>query len=416
MKIGFFTETYLPSLNGVSVTLDFEKRKLESLGHQVYVFAPKSTGDHKDDETITRLSSMKLVNSEPAQKLVLPIPNSTLRRTFRVGLDIVHAHGGGFFSFLGYQLAVAKGYPYVLTYHAYLAKYSHYFFIKNEAVTERAAKNGSKLICNLADVVIVPTEKMKKILQGYGVNKKIEVVANPIDLEKFKKVERGFLRSQFSIGEDKVILLTASRLGVEKNIEFLLRSYQKVTKKEEKSVFVIAGDGPNKKKLEDLVKELKIEERVIFTGFVATEAMPQVYSDSDVFLFASTSETQGMVVPEAAACGLPVIVVKDEAYVEAVTDSFNGYVVKEQAKAFAEKILELINDQPKRLEFGANSEKLISENFDNDVIIEKLVSVYREAIRIRKQEPRVSNRIRARFKSFAGLFRYVKELNRKLGF
>ncbi len=416
MKIGFFTETYLPSLNGVSVSLAYEKKKLEKLGHQVYVFAPKIPGEYHDDDTITRLSSMKVLNSEPVQKVVLPVPNSTLRKTFRVGLDVVHAHGGGFFSFLGYQLALAKGYPFVLTYHTYLEKYSHYFFLKNEAVTSRVAVNGSKVVCNLADIVIVPSKKMKTILHKYGVTKKIVVVPNPIDTEKFRQVEKGFFKKHLGIAEDKIILLTVCRLGKEKNLDFLIKSFKKISTKAPEAIFVIVGDGPEKDHLAALVKKLKLTDKVILTGFLAAEQMPEVYSASDIFLFASTSETQGMIIPEAAACGLPLVVVKDEAYSEALKNGVNGYETAGNMNDFSEKVLELVENKDKRLAFGQASQEIIAENFDPEKIIKDLLAVYHEAIQIRKEAPRVSNRLQSSFKSFTGLFRYVRELNNKLGF
>lgn len=415
MRIGFFTETYLPQLNGVSISLAFEKEKLEKLGHKVFVFAPKTPGVADNYKDVIRLSSMKVINSEPAQKMVLPIPNSTFRKMLGVSLDVVHAHGGGFFSFLGYQLALAKGYPYVITYHTYLAKYTHYFFIKNKLLTSKVASNGSKMVCNLADVVVVPTEKMKLVLESYGVSKTIEVVPNPIDTSKFKPTEKGYLRTEYKIPKDKLILLTASRLGKEKNVDFLIKAFNLVSKKNKNSLLVIAGDGPEKKALEALVQKLKLGDKVIFTGFIDSEKMPQVYSDCDIFLFASTSETQGMVVPEAAACGLPLVVVADPAFAGAIENHVNGYETLAREQAFARKLEILISNKARREEFGRNSMRLIQENFDQDQIIEKLVGVYQKAVEIRRADPRVSNRLQNSFKNVVSLFRYVRELNKKLG-
>lgn len=414
MRIGFFTETYLPHLNGVSISLAYEKTELEKLGHKVYVFAPKVAAAN-EEEGVIRLSSMRVFKSEPEQKMVLPIPNTTLRRTFRVGLDVVHAHGGGFFSFLGYQLALTKGYPLVLTYHTYLAKYMHYFFIKNQLLTSKAAENGSKLVCNLADVVIVPTEKMRKVLESYGVSKKIEVVPNPIDTKKFRPSQKGYLRDKLRLDQDRVILLTTSRLGKEKNIDFLLKAFAIVAKKNKNSVFVIVGDGPEKNQLQKITQDLGLIDRVIFTGYLPSEDMPQVYSDSDIFLFASTSETQGMVVPEAAACGLPIVLVEDEAFVGVVKDFVNGYLTPMRPSVYARKLLSLIDDRPKRQEFGLASIKMVKDKFDSDQIMEKLVQVYEEAIKIRQASPRVSSLVQNSVKVFLGFFRYVRELNKRLG-
>lgn len=413
MKIGFFTETYLPQLNGVSISLSFEKGELTKKGNEVYVFAPKTAGSNEEDGVI-RLNAMKVINSEPAQKMALPLPNRTFRKMLSVKLDLVHAHGGGFFSFLGYQLALAKGYPFVLTYHTYLAKYTHYFFIKNKLVTSKVAANGSKLMCNLADVVIVPSEKMKVVLKKYGVSKKIAVVPNPIDVKKFKNVGRGFLRTRYNLADDTIILLTVVRLGKEKNIDFIIKAFKKVVSENPKTKLFIVGDGPEKKNLETLAAKLSLQDKVIFTGFIDTEEIPQVYSDSDIFLFASTSETQGIVIPEAAACGLPFVVVRDLAFSGAVREGFNGYETPLRVEIFAKKALELSQDKEKRAEFSKNSLRLIEQNFNPDVIIQQLLDVYNEALEIRHNTPRVSSRIQNSFKGFPRLFRYVRDLNKRL--
>src|SRR3990167_5707297 len=339
MKMAFFTETYYPELNGVSVSLDFVKKQLERKGHEVFIFAPKVRGYQSFDDHVIRLSTVRVINSEPKQRLVLPIPNSTFRKMMSLKFDVIHAHGGGFSSLVGYQLALLKGYPFVLTYHTYIEKYTHYFFVKNPAVTGAIARQGSKFMCNLSDIVVVPTMKMKKVLEKYGVKKEIQVIPNPIDLTKFKKREKGFLRHKLKLPRESMILLTASRLGKEKNLDFLIQSFALAAKEFPLARLVLVGDGPERERLEALVAKLGLEKTVIFTGYMDTKQMPLVYSDADIFLFASTSETQGMVIPEAAACGLPVVAVRDEAFKNLVINDHNGDLVSENRKSFAGKLI-----------------------------------------------------------------------------
>lgn len=402
MKIGFFTETYFPQLNGVSVSLAFIKSELEKNGHQVYVFAPKVPGYKDTENNIIRLRSLTVLNSEPEQKL--PISAIDFRKVLQLKLDVVHGHGGGFVSILGYELALTKGYPYVLTYHTYIEKYLHYFFLKSKKITLPIAKKGSRLICNLSDVVIVPSQKMKTILRGYGVKKEISVIPNPISLESFVKGKMGFLRKKLNIDTDKVILLTVSRLGQEKNIDFLIKSFLKVYEKSKNVVLVIVGLGPEEARLKALVKKLALEEKVFFTGFIDTKQMPQVYSDSDIFVFASTTETQGLVVLEAAACQLPLIVVKDEAFNDPIKDGFNGYMVEEKVDLFAEKVLDLVSDNEKRKQFGINSSQHVRSVFDQAKIIKQFEKVYNEAIDIRKKESRVTHKLQASLKKIIKLY------------
>ncbi|MDP2671012.1 MAG: glycosyltransferase [bacterium] len=413
--MGFFTETYLPELNGTSVTLAYAKKELERAGHEVYIFAPKVKGYQEKDPTVMRLNSVKLVASEPEQRMALPIPNESFRKTLRVKLDLVHAHGGGSFSFLGYQLALAKGYPFILTYHAFLKHYTHYF-LNGRLVNPRMVETASRVFCNQADVVIAPTEKMKVELESYGVTKPIEVVSNVFDLSQFGQAKKGFLHKKLKIDSGRPILLTVSRLGKEKNIDFLFRSFARVAKKDASSVFVVVGDGPEKENLKKLAQKLKISSRVKFTGYVSKESLPEVYADAEIFLFASKSETQGMVIPEAAASGLPFVVVQDQAFVGVVEDGRNGFEIKGKESDFAQKVLELLKNTEKRKAFGDYSKQLIKENFSVEDSIDKLIKVYEQAREIRAQKPRLSNKIQGRVKDFASLFKVVKELNKRIGF
>lgn len=413
MKIGFFTETYLPHLNGVSISLEFAKKQLEKRGHDVYIFTPKISGYSEKQKKVIRLSSLKVLSAGHEQRIVVPIPNETFRKMLTSKLDLVHGHGGGLFSFLGYQFSLAKGYPFVLTYHAFIARYTHYF-LNGRFVSPKLVELGSKLFCNRADIVIVPSQKMKRELLSYGVSVPIEIVPNSIDLERFGRAEKGFLRKKLNLKNETVILLTVSRLGKEKNVDFLIASFAKIAKKERTSILIIVGDGRERKRLGQMVENLKLEKRVIFTGVVSKDKMPEVYADADVFLFASTSETQGMVVPEAAATGLPVVLVKDEAFTGVVEDGRNGFEVDEKESKFAEKVLELISDSEKRRDFGRFSKKLVQENFSTEKNIQKLIAVYETAIKIRKGKPRLSNRLQGRIKDLIALFKADRELNRRL--
>ncbi|OGY32667.1 MAG: hypothetical protein A3A57_02710 [Candidatus Woykebacteria bacterium RIFCSPLOWO2_01_FULL_41_12] len=414
MKIAFFTETYYPELNGVSVSLDFVKKQLERKGHEVFIFAPKVRGYQSFDDHVIRLSTVRVINSEPKQRLVLPIPNSTFRKMMSLKFDVIHAHGGGFSSLVGYQLALLKGYPFVLTYHTYIEKYTHYFFVKNSLVTGAIARQGSKFMCNLSDIVVVPTKKMKKVLEKYGVKKEIQVVPNPIDLTMFKKGRGGFLHQKLKLPKESIILLTASRLGKEKNLDFLIKSFALVARELPFARLVLVGDGPERERLETLAAELGLEKTVILTGYIDTKQMPLVYSDADIFLFASTSETQGMVIPEAAACGLPIVAVRDEAFSDLVVDDYNGYLVSENRKKFAAKLTFLIKNQQKRDQFGKNSVRLVNKIFDVDYAVKNLEAVYQKAIATRRQTPRLSSRFQVGVRKSVGLLRYLKELNQML--
>lgn len=368
----------------------------------MYIFAPKIKNYKDEEKNIIRLRSLTILNSEPKQKL--PVSTIDFHKILNLKLDLVHGHGGGLVSIIGYELALIKGYPYIFTYHTYIEKYAHYFFLKNKNISSPIIKKSSRLMCNLSDAILVPSKKMKTILQNYGVKKEISVLPNPINLDRFKKGKRGFLRKKLNITDETFILLTVSRLGQEKNIDFLIRSFFEVSKENKKTVLVIVGAGPEEEKLKKLTEKLGLAEKIFFTGYISAEKMPEVYSDSDIFVFASTTETQGLVVLEAAACELAIIIVKDEAFAGVVKNDFNAYIVAENENLFAKKTLALLNDNKKRKQFGINSNQCIKENFNQSKIIKQLEEIYSTAIEIRKNKPRRTLRLRNQIKKFIPWF------------
>ena len=127
MKIAFFTDTYHPSLNGVTVSLDHFTKELEEKGHKVVIYAPKVKGYKDKSKNVIRISSLKVLSSEPEVRLPIPTSASVIKEIAKEDFDLIHAHGNGAFSFLGYQVARIKGVPYILTFHNLHTKYTHYF-------------------------------------------------------------------------------------------------------------------------------------------------------------------------------------------------------------------------------------------------------------------------------------------------
>src|SRR3989344_324486 len=201
MRIVFFTDTYWPQINGVSENIDTLKHELEKVGHVVYVVAPKTPGYQDENARVFRLSGVRIVKN-PEQRMVIPIPQKDLRALFRHKFDLVHIHTLGTAGFLGLEVAQLKDIPSVVTYHTLLNRYSHYF-MKGKIIRPKVAEIGSKIFCNLADLIIAPTKRVKEELLSYGVKKDVLVIPGGIDLNRFKKTESGFLRELLGLSPDK---------------------------------------------------------------------------------------------------------------------------------------------------------------------------------------------------------------------
>lgn len=377
MKIGFFTDGYLPQINGVAISVATCAKALEALGHEVYVVAPKYPG-YKDEKNVIRIPSMQVVK-EPDYRLATFLPNKPLLTASRIDFDIIHGHSGGPITLLGWEVSRLKRVPFVVTYHTLWNQYTHYI-LRGKVIRPRMAEIASRIFGNLCDTLIVPTVKVEKELLDYGIDKPILVIPNGIQVERFRDIEKGFLRKKLNLSPSAKILLYVGRLGKEKSIDFLIESFAFIAQSQPDAVLVIVGDGPELKVLKPLVAKLSLQEKVFFAGFIPQESIPLVYADAELFLFASQSETQGMVLLEAMASGLPVVTLFDDAYSEIIDDKKNGVFVRGNVKDFAKEVDFLLGNDKKRREMSEKAREK-AEIFSVMTIAKSLEKTYSDLIK-----------------------------------
>lgn len=335
MKIGFFTDGFPPGTDGVSVSTFQTARELEKRGHEVFIVAPKYPGYVEKNPRVTRIASLR-IHRHPEIRMGVNLTDKGLRKTILNDFDIIHGHSGGFISFMGREVAREKNIPFIFTYHTLWNRYTHYF-MKGKVVRPKTMEQVSKIFGNLVDCLIAPTKRVEKELRRYGVKRPIVVIPTGIPVKNFSRAPFGFLRERADI-EKGPILLYVGRLGAEKSVDFIIRSFKLVLAASPDAHLVIVGDGIDRKKLEALAKRLAVDSRTHFLGAIPMEDMHKVYRDASVFVFASTSETQGLVVPEALASGVPVVAVNDPAF-ECVQNGVNGYLVEKKEGEFARFLL-----------------------------------------------------------------------------
>lgn len=400
MQIAYFTDTYHPQPNGVATAVGYFVKRLREKGLRVHLFAPKIKGYKDQEEDIHRLPSIKALPSLPDSiRLPLPVPHRSFFNMVRLNFDLVHAHGGGVFSFLGLFAAKRKKVPYILTFHTQISQFSHYF-LKGKVVKAALLNNILlKRFGNLCDGIIAPSEKMKQELIKSGVRKHIEVIPNFVDLDRFEVKNINFLHKKYKIPKASPILLAVGRIGKEKNFEFLIKIFHQLAKYDTKTYLVIVGEGLGKKELKKSIQKLGLGDRICLTGRIPYEQMPYVYRDADIFVFPSVSEVHPMVAIEAAASSLPLIVAQDQAYKGIVIQNKNGFTLPLDEKMFAKSIIELLNNYELKKKFAQNSPKVVKKNFDPGKTTERLVRFYEQVIKDYKKKPK-----RLRFSEFKALF------------
>ncbi|MBK6792296.1 MAG: glycosyltransferase [Anaerolineales bacterium] len=380
LRIGLFTDTYAPQVNGVSVSLQMISEGLKKRGHQVTIFAPRFPGYKDDEPNVMRLPSLKYLNNPPIYVAVLGTPRSTWKLT-REHFDVLHAHSPASVGLLAYLTASTKRLPLIYTYHTSITDYTHYIkFIGGTGLIKRAAGWFSKASTDLGDQIVVPSPKFQRLLLTQKVKQPITVIPNGIDLSMFKTARNpGSLRKRLGIASDAPIMLTVGRMDPEKRLEFIVEAFDLIADRVPNAHLVFAGDGGSRKDVEARAAATHAKDRIHFLGMVNRAELPDIFHDADVFLSASTTEVHPISVIEAIASGLPMVAVQDEAFEGMIDHGLNGYLVPLDVNVYANTLADLLPDRERLKTFGVHSTKL-SEKYSIESQVKALEKLYLEAI------------------------------------
>ena len=380
LRIGLFTDTYAPQVNGVSISLQLISEGLQRAGHQVTIFAPRIPGYTDDKPGIVRLPSLKYLNDPPIYVAVLGTPRSTWSLT-RKHFDVLHAHSPLTVGLLAYFTASTKNLPLIYTYHTSITDYTHYLkIIGGTGVIRHAARWFSTTSTNLGDQMVVPSPKFHRLLLEQKVTKPIHTIPNGIDLSHFKAAKNpGSFRSRLGIKPDAPILLSVGRVDPEKRLDFLIDAFVRLADRIPNAHLVFAGDGSARKKLEAHAANTNVSDRIHFLGMVNRVELPDLLHDATVFLSASTTEVHPISVIEAIASSLPLVAVQDEAFEGMIVENENGHLTPLDVDVFSDTLVKLLSDPEKLTQYGKRSLEL-SEKFSIEGQVRTLENLYFEAI------------------------------------
>jgi 1,2-diacylglycerol 3-alpha-glucosyltransferase len=391
MRIGIFTDTYPPYINGVSTSIKMLEQALRKKGHQVFIVTVNPEDmkfKYEENGRIIRIPGIPTGIYDYRLTGIYPI--RVLKKIKKWNLDVIHSHtefGVGTFARL-----VAKQYdiPLVHTYHTMYEDYVHYithgYFNKS---SKKLAEYFTKFYCDkTATELIVPSKKTYDLFKDkYKVNRNVHIVATGIDVERFyrenlNQKKLADLKNSLGIKDEKVISFIG-RLAKEKSVEVLLESQAYLSKKYNVKLLIV-GSGPDLDHFKQMVKKLKIQDNVIFTGAVPWEEIPYYYAISDIFATASTTETQGLTVIEAMASGLPVVCADDESFRDVVIDDLNGYLFKNKKQY--RKCMEDILNNPEKLKQMSGQARITADSHSLKYYAEQILDVYRCALQTKKKK------------------------------
>ncbi|MCE5229538.1 glycosyltransferase [bacterium] len=348
-NIAFFTNTYRPFVGGVAMSVELFQRHLAALGDHVTIYAPHFDGEAEPEleAGVQRLPAIRHFNATDFS-LPLPVSFKMLQDFQDIPYDIVHVHHPFLLGEVGMYLARQRRLPLVFTYHTQYERYTHYVPIDHEQAARTILRH-TREFCDLCDMVIAPTRDIKKSLEERGVQTWIEVLPTGVELERFAASDPTAARRALNIAPDDPLLLHVGRLAAEKNLEYLVRACLVLLRENPRAHFAIAGEGKIQPELEKLARDAgpEIAARVHFAGLMTGQSLANLYSAADLFVFASQTETQGMVVAEAMAAGTPVVALDADGVRDLVENGRNGRLLPSSAgeAAFAHAIDEALNDR-----------------------------------------------------------------------
>jgi len=381
MRIAIFTNNYLPNPYGVSTSVEGFRQVLISMGHIVYIFAPQ-WGDevNKSEKYIYRYPSIKIPTKIEAS-MVVPYSSKIDNIIEELDFDIIHAQHPNLLGTVASKWALKKDVPLVFTWHSLYDRYAHYIsFVPEKLSGKWAMKNAAGFAMD-CDEVIIPTASIAKIIKDAGVeHNRISVVSSGVDEGLFANPDGRKIKNKYSITNDKVVLGTVSRLTEEKNVIFLANAVAEILQKNKNVIFICGGEGDLQDEMEEIFANKKVDTRVVFAGKVARENVKHYLDANDIFVYASTSETQGTIVTENMYVGKPIVAVGEGGVGDLIDDGNNGILVSEEKKIFVHSIQKLIDSENLRKEMGENAQRIAREKYTTIVCTKNLLKVYQKVI------------------------------------
>lgn len=381
MKILITTDLFATPTNGVVTSIKNLCEELNKRGHEVRILALSDNLSSHRDDSVYYIKSVSLGFVYPNVRMPVSYRNDLISEIIEWKPDVIHSQCE-FFSFqFARHIAKKTGAPLIHTYHTLYEQYANYV-IPSRRLGCRAVSILSRMRLKHVARVVAPTQKVEERLRKYGVCNPICVVPSGISLKQYEgrltQNERLCRRRMLGIQDDHQVLLSLGRLAVEKNVEELLVLFGQELAHNSKLTFLIVGDGPAREQLESLAAKLGIAEHVIFTGMVSPSEVQDYYQLGDVFVCASTSETQGLTYIEAAANGLVLLCRKDPCLNGVLQDGVNGYFYTVQDE-FLEKVNIILNDADWRRAAGNRSVE-IAKSFDKGHFASAIEAVYESVL------------------------------------
>lgn len=382
MRILMITDVYFPRVNGVSTSIRSFRRELRAQGHHVTLIAPAyPVQPADDDQDIIRIPS-RYVPRDPEDRMMRRGHiNRLLPDLQRQQFDVLHIHTPFIAHYAGVHLARALNLPSVETYHTFFEEYLHHYVpLIPRPLMRLLARRFTVSQCNAVDHVIAPSRAMHQGLKDYGVNTTVSILPTGLEAGQFKLGDGARFRAQHNIPTDRPVLLYVGRVAHEKNIDFLLHSFKKVNERVPETLLLIVGEGPALGHIQALTERLELSNAVRFIGYLNRDTeLLDCYRAGDLFVFASRTETQGLVLLEALAQGTPVVSTAHMGTKDVLADTRGTRIVNDDSREFADAAIALLTDKQARLQL-AQAAQADAARWSSQHMAERLLTLYSTTI------------------------------------
>ena len=393
MRIGLFSDTYPPQINGVANSTRILRDELEKHGHEVYVFCPKKIGtsEWSEDHKIYYLAGIEL-KFLYGYVMTSPIHLRAMNEVKALHLDMIHAQTEFGVGILARMCANQYNIPLVSTYHTTYEDYTHYVnFInsdKVDSVAKKAVAHLSKMYGDTSQAVIAPSKKTKDLLERYNVRSDIFVVPTGLPLDKFSPLNTNEektkkIHDEFGFTKQDKIIVYVGRIAEEKALDIVIDGFLKLHEECRDIKLLIVGGGPDLEKLQKYAKDNGIEDTVFFAGPRDSKEIADYYRASDAFVSASLSETQGMTFIEALSSGIPLFARKDEVLSDLIIEEETGWYF-EDAESLKDALLKFKTLSNDKLEEIKEKCLEVVHPYSSEVFYERVIEVYHYAIEVYK--------------------------------
>lgn len=394
MNICMMTNTYLPHVGGVARSVSTFAEEYRRLGHEVLVVAPTFDGKpppKRQEAIVERVAAIQHFNGSDFS-VRLPLAAALSDRLEQFKADIIHTHHPFLLGDSALRVAMNKNVPIIFTHHTRYEDYTHYVPFDSAGLKQVAIELPTHF-ANLCDGVIAPSESVARLLRKRGVTSPVAVVPTGIDVRAFAAAKGASFRKKFKIPARAFVIGHVGRLAKEKNLDYLAEAVALLLQRTPSARFLVVGGGPAAESLTQVCARQGVEGQLVMAGSHTGRALAEAYRAMDVFAFASLSETQGMVLTEAMAAGLPVVALNASGVREVVRDGANGYMLPARASAaeFAKALGKLQASTARRRAFSREAQAT-AELFSRERSAKRALDFYLEIRKATRRE-RLTNEL-----------------------